>query len=251
MKKFIDWMENDEMATLKLEHPKCDIPHQMSIYSLQFGWECNQAFLISVPIACVAVFLTVCIVLAVRFRWHIRYVIFLGRLRCGGYKLQVNDDEQPSNKKYDAFVCYNEHDRDWVWQQLVPNLEDTDPPNFKLCLHERDFMPGTDIFENILDSIENSHKTMLVLSPHFAESEWCYFEMRMAQSCLFDEKRDVLILVLLEEISDAVMPRVLRKILLTKKCTKWVENEAGRRLFWKKLKLDLGSDNRVNRMADV
>ncbi|XP_070555094.1 toll-like receptor 13 [Ptychodera flava] len=248
MKPFIDWMKNDEKAELVLSYPICDIPNQMSIYSLQYGLGCNQAFLISVPIVCVAVFLTVCIVLAFRFRWHIRYVIFLGRLGCGGYKVHIHDDEQPLNKKYHAFVCYNEHNRDWVWQQLVPNLENIDPPNFKLCLHERDFMPGTDIFKNILDSIDNSHKTMLVLSPHFAESEWCYFEMRMAQSCLFDEKRDVLILVLLEEIPDAVMPRVLRKILLTKKYITWVENEAGRRLFWKKLKLDL---NRVNRIADL
>ncbi|XP_070537028.1 toll-like receptor 2 [Ptychodera flava] len=122
-----------------------------------------------------------------------RFAYFHIKLRLGGYQLQINDEEQPINKRYDAFVVYNQHDSDWVIHELVPHLENIDPPNFKLCIHERDFLPGYDIFENILDSIEQSKKTMLILSPDFAASEWCYFEMRMAQSCLFEEKRDIIV----------------------------------------------------------
>ncbi|XP_077988112.1 uncharacterized protein LOC144442607 [Glandiceps talaboti] len=224
MKEFLDWMKTDRRVQIVQSDIKCVDPISMygkSVLTLTFGWECNLAFMISVPITCIFAFLAICIGLCVHFRWYIRYCCFLIKLKRGGYQLQVNDEEQPLNIRYDAFVCYNENDRDWIMQQLVPHLENIDPPNFKLCLHERDFMPGIDIFDNILESIETSHKTMLILSPGFAQSEWCYFEMRMAQDHLFGQRRNLLLLVLLHEIPDDVMPRVLRKMLLTQKYIKW------------------------------
>ncbi|XP_070556623.1 toll-like receptor 6 [Ptychodera flava] len=171
------------------------------------------------------------------------------KLRHGGYQLQVNNEEEPRNKKYDAFVVYNEHDGEWVMQQLVPNLENTDQQNFKLCIHERDFMPGDDIFENILNSIENSNKTLLILSPHFAQSEWCYFEMRMAQTQLFEEKKDVILMVMLQEIPDDMMPRVLRKILMTKSILNGLRMTWGGGCFGRQLRMALKSESRVNRIA--
>ncbi|XP_077983165.1 toll-like receptor 4 [Glandiceps talaboti] len=202
METFVNWMKTDKVVSLKKPYLlSCATPKKRAgtrLYELEFGWECNVLLIVGVTIACIFAFFTICITLCVKFRWYIRHAIFLIKLKCGRYQLQVNDDEEeePLNKKYDAFVCFNEHDRPWVMEQLVPNLENIDPPNFKLCLHDRDFMPGVDIFENILDSIKNSHKTMLILSPNFAESEWCYFEMRMAQDHLFTGNRDVLVLVL-------------------------------------------------------
>ena len=254
MKDFVEWMKTDRKVYVKPSIIKCVEPYNMngkSVLTLTFGLECNLAFMISVPITCIFAFSAICIGLCVHFRWYIRYGCFLIKLKRGGYQLQVNDEEQPLNIRYDAFVCYNENDRDWVMQQLVPHLENIDPPSFKLCLHERDFMSGIDIFDNILESIETSHKTMLILSPGFAQSEWCYFEMRMAQDHLFRQKRNLLLLVLLHEIPDNDMPRVLRKMLLTQKYIKWTENEVGQRLFWEKLKVALRSDNRVNRVANI
>ncbi|XP_077986540.1 uncharacterized protein LOC144440942 [Glandiceps talaboti] len=254
MKEFVEWMKTDRKVYVEQSIIKCVEPYNMngkSVLTLTFGWECNLAFMIAVPVTCIFAFSAICIGLCVHFRWYIRYGCFLIKLKRGGYQLQVNDEEQPLNIRYDAFVCYNENDRDWVMQQLIPHLENIDPPNFKLCLHERDFMPGIDIFDNILESIETSHKTMLILSPGFAQSEWCYFEMRMAQDHLFRQKRNLLLLVLLHEIPDNDMPRVLRKMLLTQKYIKWTENEVGQRLFWEKLKVALRSDNRVNRVANI
>ncbi|XP_070539499.1 toll-like receptor 4 [Ptychodera flava] len=253
MKSLVQWLENDKMVSLS-EVPTCATPQEMdgvSLLTLEFGWECNLGFMVSVPTTCIVVVLIVALAVGIRFRWHIRYLLFMLKLRRGGYQLQDDGEDQPLNKKYDAFVVYNEHDGEWVMQELIPNLENGDPPNFKLCIHERDFMPGNDIFENILDSIENSNKTLLILSPHFAQSEWCYFEMRMAQSQLFEEKKDILLMVMLQDIPDDVMPRVLRKILMTKTYLEWPENELGKRLFWQKLKVAIQSENRVNRITNM
>ncbi|XP_077979450.1 uncharacterized protein LOC144434815 [Glandiceps talaboti] len=261
MRSFTDWLASDRMVKLEshsgfFEDYSCVTPATKkgsSLLTLEFGWECgNIALIVSLPITSFFIFVAVVITLCVRFRWYTRYAVFLLKLKLGGYQRQVNveEGEEPLNKNYDAFVVYNQHDRPWVMDQLLENLENIDPPNFKLCIHERDFLGGRDIFDNILDSIENSHKTMLILSPHFAESEWCYFEMRMAQNHLFEQKKDLLILVLLQEIPDDVMPRVLRKILTTKGYIKWSNNAMARRLFWKKLKVALKAGARVNRVAD-
>ncbi|XP_070567331.1 toll-like receptor 2 type-1 [Ptychodera flava] len=263
-KGFIDWAKRDQNVylsrSIKHETPYLCAPRtqsdETSIFAINVGWECDLPFIVSVPVTCFVALVAICIALGVRFRWHIRYLIFMIKLKCGGYQLHndknIEDEEEAlKNRQFDVFVVYSEQDRDWVIRQLVPSLENIDPPNFKLCIHECDFIPGEDIFENILNSIENSHKTMLVLSPGFAESEWCYFEMRMAQSDLFEDKRDVLMLVLLEEIRDDQMPRVLRRMLLTKKVIRWPNNELGRRLFWRELKHEIQSDSRVNRVANI
>ncbi|XP_077987075.1 uncharacterized protein LOC144441385 [Glandiceps talaboti] len=254
MKDFTDWLKTDKKTQVKNVDDfsaykyLCQKPLNKKgilLYNLSFGWECNLAFIVSVPLVSFFVFIALIITLCVYFQWHIRNLIFQIKLKCRGYDLHVNDEMQLLDMKYDAFIVYNQHDRPWVMQQLVQNLENNDQHNFKLCVHERDFMPGVEIFDNILDSIENSRKTVLILSPQFAESEWCYFEMRMAQNYLFEEKRDVIILVLLEEIPDHLMPRVLRKLLTTKRYIKWTKNKVGQRLFWKKLKLALRKGDKM------
>lgn len=58
---------------------------------------------------------------------------------------------------YHAFISYSHCDADWVKEQLLPCLENNRNP-YRLCIHERDFMPGRWIIDNIIDNIENSRK---------------------------------------------------------------------------------------------
>src|SRR6218665_3976501 len=91
----------------------------------------------------------------------------------------------------DVFVGYSRSDSNWVITQLLPRLEQE--CNLRLCIHERDWLPGRDIAENILESIDNSRKTLLIVSNAFALSPWCHFELTMAQTRLMEEDRDSLV----------------------------------------------------------
>ena len=61
-------------------------------------------------------------------------------------------------------------------------------------------MVGQDIADNVIESIKNSCKTILVLSNGVAAGQWCQFETAMVQHKLFDDNLDIVILIMLQEI---------------------------------------------------
>nr|WHE44611.1 toll-like receptor 2 [Triplophysa yarkandensis] len=150
----------------------------------------------------------------------------------------------PEDLRYDAFVSYSQHDAEWVEEILVPNLENAQPP-FALCLHKRDFRPGRWIVDNIIDSIEKSHRTLFVLSEHFVTSEWCRYELDFSHFRIVDEHNDSAILILLEPIEKETIPKrfcKLRKIMNSRTYLEWPEDEDRRSEFWSNLKAALSRD---------
>ncbi|NXM79254.1 TLR6 protein, partial [Serilophus lunatus] len=107
--------------------------------------------------------------------------------------------EQETVLQFHAFISYSEHDSLWVKNELIPNLEKGEGC-VQLCQHERNFIPGKSIVENIINCIEKSYKSIFVLSPNFVQSEWCHYELYFAHHKLFSENSNSLILILLEPI---------------------------------------------------
>ena len=135
--------------------------------------------------------------------------------------------------EYDAFVSYCVRDLGWV-SKYLPRLEEEH--NLRLCLHDRDWLVGRDIVDNIVTSIENSRKTVLIVSNAFAISQWCHFELAMVQTRLFEMNRDNVVLVLLEEILDHNLSPRLRLQMQRQTYIEWpADNETGQQLFWAKL----------------
>lgn len=105
-------------------------------------------------------------------------------------------------------------------------------------------MIGHDIVGNIIDSIEKSRKTLMVVSNAFAASQWCHFEMTMAQTKLLEDDRDNLILILLEEIADCNMNPRLQLQMQKKTYVEWTENAVGQQLFWENLRQTLSTSSK-------
>ena len=57
--------------------------------------------------------------------------------------------------KLDNIHFINKDDNKWIMEKLLPNIESR---NLKLCLHERDWLAGRLISDNIVESIESSEK---------------------------------------------------------------------------------------------
>ena len=79
---------------------------------------------------------------------------------------------------YDAFVSFTTQDKDFV-NTIVNNLEHGPTP-YRLSINYRDVPVAIYEKEAIQKFIESSHRTIIVLSPHYIRSENCMYEMKIA-----------------------------------------------------------------------
>ena len=139
---------------------------------------------------------------------------------------------------YDVFVAYSsceKEERKWVNLILTPKLENEH--GLKLCIHHRDFTPGQDLAENIIQAINKSEKTLFILSPSFLNSDWCHFEVIMACEKMISEKRDSLIIVVFKGLDriQPQMPTMLSRLIQKNLYIEWTDDSNQQILFWRKL----------------
>lgn len=137
------------------------------------------------------------------------------------------------DKLFDAFVSYSSKDEAFVAEELAPVLENGDPP-YKLCLHYREFPVNGYISDTIVQAVESSRRTIMVLSENFIKSEWCRFEFKSAHHQVLRDRRKRLIVILLGEVPQKDLDPDIRLYLKTNTYLQW-----GDKLFWEKLKFAL------------
>nr|CAD7405725.1 unnamed protein product [Timema cristinae] len=164
--------------------------------------------------------------------------------RCGlrmCYKTTAFEEEQDRDRLFDAYVSYSVKDDGFVNQVLAPGLEQSDPA-YRLCLHYRDFNVSAYVADTIVEAVESSRRTVVVLSKNFLHSEWCRFEFKSALHEVLKDRRRRLIIVVLGELPQRDLDPDLRLYLKTNTCIEW-----GDRLFWQKLKFAMPDVRKASR----
>uniref|UniRef100_A0A1B0FME2 TIR domain-containing protein n=1 Tax=Glossina morsitans morsitans TaxID=37546 RepID=A0A1B0FME2_GLOMM len=202
---------------------------------------------VSISIGTVIVLVLVAILIYFK-RWHLFYyytslrsATLLSRaFKKRADKFIISAHNCP-NMIYDLFISYCQSDRNWILQELLPNIEDTN--EISLCLHERDFQIGVTILDNIMSCMDRSRAIMLLISSNFLLSHWCQFEMYLAQHSIFDASKNHLIIVFLEDIPKDKRPKTLQYLMQIKTYIKWPSDGKNttklseeRKIFWKRLK---------------
>ena len=250
IKPFKNWILSGNQTWLQPGQYACTTPENlkgMSITSIDLDCKSKTAFYLSVTIPS-ALMLFIVIIILFRYRWHIKYKLFLLYRNYHPFP-DTDEDFEKLQLQYHAYVAYNENsavDDAWVMNDLLPNMKEGPEP-LRLCIKSRDFSPGHFLLDSIDESIRQSRKTILVLSQNFVKSEWCYQEMQMAQMRLLDDNLDVLVLVLLNDIPENKMTMSLRQILCRKDYLKWPKDRAGQKLFWQRLREELKGPVQVDR----
>ncbi|KAL0808276.1 hypothetical protein ABMA28_012771 [Loxostege sticticalis] len=170
----------------------------------------------------------VALVAGLAYRYSLEIKVFL--FSRGWCQSWVHEDDI-DNAEYDAFVSFSQDDAQWVAEQLLPTLEG-EPNNYKLCVHYRDWVVGDMIPAQIATSVEQSRRTIVVLTKNFLKSTWAPLEFRAANAHAQRERRARVLVVVLGEIPDCEeMDAELRAYLSTNTYLKW-----GDPWFWEKLK---------------
>ncbi|KAI2656691.1 toll-like receptor 1 [Labeo rohita] len=145
--------------------------------------------------------------------------------------------------RFHAFVSYSQKNADWVKSQFLPKLEGD--YCLRVCHHERDFIPGKTIVQNILRCIEQSRRCVFVLSSHFVQSEWCHYELYFANHQRVTRGMDSIILILLEPLPLYLIPSKyyqLKSMMSRRTYLEWPPEGAKQKLFWANLRAALQTD---------
>ncbi|KAI1886036.1 hypothetical protein AGOR_G00209900 [Albula goreensis] len=205
---------------------------------------CDIRLVIIISVVTTAAFMLAVMVLCYIFNipWYTKATYQILRAK---YRAHKEGAGVLQNYTYHAFISYSHSDADWVRDKLLPCLENSKPP-YNLCIHERDFMPGKWIIDNIIENMENSRKVIFVLSQHFVNSEWCNYELYFAHQRAIGKTFNDVILVVKEPIDPDSLPNKyckLKKMLSTKTYLEWPHEAKQQVFFWAQLKSVLGKPN--------
>ncbi|XP_054729364.1 protein toll-like [Anastrepha obliqua] len=169
-------------------------------------------------------------VLAVYYKYNLEINVWLfARDLC---LCCVREHEIDKHKTFDAFISYAHQDEHFVNHVLLPGLEQCVPP-FRVCTHERNWLAGAYIPEQIVESVAQSRRTIIVLSQHFVESDWGRMEFRTAHQCSLNEGRARIIIIKFGEITNkSAIDKELRAYLDMNTYLEWEEHP----WFWSKLR---------------
>ncbi|XP_034554646.1 toll-like receptor 18 [Notolabrus celidotus] len=231
-----DWPEN-----YRCYHPEPFLNTFISKYLPgQLACDIRLVIIICVATTALVIFILMLICYMFDLPWYTKATFQIIRAKYRAHKELAAGE--PGSFAYHAFISYSHSDADWVRDQLLPCLESNKNP-YRLCIHERDFMPGRWIIDNIIDNIENSRKIIFVLSRHFVNSEWCNYELYFAQQRAMGKTFSDVILVVKEPIDPSSLPSKyckLKKMLSTKTYLEWPQQVSQQAFFWAQLKSVLG-----------
>ncbi|XP_017132252.1 protein toll [Drosophila elegans] len=151
----------------------------------------------------------------------------------------VSEEELDKDKTYDAFISYSHKDEELIGK-LLPKLE-SGPHPFRICLHDRDWLVGDCIPEQIVRTVDDSKRVIIVLSQHFIDSVWARMEFRIAYQATLQDRRKRIIIILYRELEHMNgIDSELRAYLKLNTYLKW-----GDPLFWSKLCYAMPHNRRV------
>ena len=248
-RQFLEWMYHKQSMFSFYEKYTCtlnnipfafkNITHMLDLLNFQ----CQQNLFLKVSAGLLAflIFVMALSAFLYRHKWDVRFFCLKFVTNRKAYQeLEESEEEY----EYDAFVSFHSDDHDWVSDELQKNLDRTqanaetdDDLRFRFCIHERDFVPGGLIEENILRSIEASRKTIVVLSRNFLQSVWCEFELQIARKECIERGRDLIIAVMLEPLpDDTKISSSVERLVRKNTYIEWPTEEVERNHFWEQMR---------------
>ncbi|XP_013417880.1 toll-like receptor 7 [Lingula anatina] len=189
-------------TTLNGLREKCDVGSQITKAQ-------NQWLFLGISLTNIAG-VTCGLIAAYIYRWNIKYRLYLVRRRL---RRQGFITTPPGH----VYISYDDGDYHWVVNRLLRHLEEEN--ELDVIIDERDFIGGASLAEAIVEAVDNSRKTILVLSENFVLNSWCEFEFQMSLARGYN----TVIPVMFQTVPFDTMTKSLRKFIKARGYVKWTD----------------------------
>ena len=198
----------------------------------------------STPLAVLA--LSVTVVIVYRNRWSLRNKMFLLKLAIFGYE-EIQDVRDHNEFEFDLNVMFAADDRDWAREHLRHGLEQRVPHLRRNVYGDDGLVVGMFYLEAVLHAVENSFKTIIVISRAAIHDNWFLVKFRIAMDYMNDIQTERLVVIFLEDIPEDELPFMVRLYLSHRTpYLLWPEIEFDQQNFWQSLTKRLTVNLRCN-----
>ncbi|XP_041454788.1 insulin-like growth factor-binding protein complex acid labile subunit [Lytechinus variegatus] len=184
--------------------------------------------------------------LAYHKRWWLNHKLFLLKLAVVGYE-EMEEEFNADNYHYHLNLMFQETEQEWVNQIMKPVLEERLPHLQNIIFGDEDLHLGMYYVNALYDAIDNSFKTVLLISNQSVKDAWTMTKLRMALEHVNDTAFDKVILIFIEEIEDENMPYLVRLFLSRNKpYMLWTDDADGQELFWAQFERSMSTNRAIN-----
>ncbi|OXB72197.1 UNVERIFIED_CONTAM: hypothetical protein H355_003411, partial [Colinus virginianus] len=156
----------------------------------------------------------------------------------------VHNETTGDGKVFDAFVSYakpssSESDSALISEEkfaleILPDVLEN-KYGYKLCILERDILPGGAYTDEVVTAIRQSRRTIIILSPAYISGP-NIFELQAAVNCALEDKKIKLVLIKFQAFQEPeTLPPVVKKALRILPVITWKPSisTAPNKKFWK------------------
>ncbi|XP_054765704.2 toll-like receptor 13 [Lytechinus pictus] len=161
--------------------------------------------------------------------------------------LQVVESLDADNHTFHLNLMFHESQEEWVDQILKPAIEERLPHLQNIVYGDKDLCPGMFYVNAIQHAIENSFKTVLLVSNSSVDDVWIRTKLRMALEHVNDTGFDKVILIFLEDIEEDQLPYLARLFVRRNRPhIFWTEDVDGQELFWATFERSMRVNKAIN-----
>ncbi|XP_063966571.1 CD180 antigen-like [Lytechinus pictus] len=253
---FVRWLRSTNVEVIHPNDTNCSrysIEDMVESPILSFNPDkyCGINILLITSVSLTAILVVALSLLAYWKRWWFNYKAFLLRLAICGYKEMVQDIED-HDYEYQLNLMFQEEDQEWVDYIMKPVLQERFPHLERVVFGDNDLHLGMFYINALHYAVENSFKTVLLLSNNSVREAWFITKVRIALEELNDSRLDKVILFFLEDIDDDDLPYLVRLFLSKNKpYMLWTDDEDGQELFWAQFEKSMRYNKELNSVIPV
>ncbi|XP_011675979.2 insulin-like growth factor-binding protein complex acid labile subunit [Strongylocentrotus purpuratus] len=207
---------------------------------------CGVNVVLIVVLSFLGVLVGVMAMLVYNKRWWLNHKIFLLKLAIVGY-IEMEEDFNAGNYRHHLNLMFHETEEEWVNQVMKPALEERLPHLQNIIYGDEDLHLGMYYINALYDAIDNSFKTVLLLSNQSVNNAWTMTKLRMALEHINDTGLDKVILIFVEDIEDDNLPYLVRLFLSRNRpYMLWTEDEDRQELFWAQFEKSTRANRAIN-----